>query len=316
MTTLDGVEYERAATQLWRWVDADRTDAAVAQYVHDQLAQNKKRRAEPDEHAFLLLAAYAGRCALAALRTGSVDRVTAGFEALAMLDPESEWDDGHIAIAAMLLIYAGRKATPNLKRALRPVLRRCGPELAEMFTEMIEELDDNLSDACGDREIVGPDGPVFVSDVQGAPFEPTTELARAAWRAAELIEQTGYLVGDIGVAPLNPLTWPREPDPRALAVSEQITGCMTVDADQLGAVPDLTVYIAHCTSAATATEAAAMVAANVGHPHIVLTDGPLCLLAYLSFMDASRTVDDTSVLDRLRPGLATILAQWATPSSV
>ena len=271
--------YPCSAANLWRWVEAPEVDASVQATLRDA-----------DDETLLV---YAGRCALAAVRTRDPVRVERAFEALSAVRGEP---DGLIEVATLVAHAADSLGVPAPSRG------SCGL-VAELLEDGVDLVDD-----IGYRELDTPAGRVFVEDESG-PFAPVADLGGAAYRVAEMLEADRSCVASVGIGQtLHPIWVLNTVNPDASAATEKVTGCVHVSA--AAGDCELSVFVAEAANAedAEAIGSAADRVDHPRHPQLGVSAGRLCAILYAGTFDPGAAPDeDKSTLDRFRAPLRDIL---------
>jgi hypothetical protein len=277
--------YPSAAANLWRWVEAPELDAAVQQSPGDA------------DDATLLV--YAGRCALAAVRTRDAAWVERAFDALSAVRGEQE---NLVEVATLVAHAAGALGVATPPGGM-------GGLVGELMADGVDLVDD-----IGYRELDTPAGRVFVEDESG-PFAPEADLVGVAYRVAEMLESDRYSVASVGIGQtLHPIWVLDAVNPDASAATGKVTGCVHVSA--AAGDCELSVFVAEASSHEDAESigGAADRVDHPRHPQLGVFAGRLCAILYAGTFDPSDPSDpsdpveeDKSTLDRFRGPLLEIL---------
>jgi hypothetical protein len=269
--------YPSSAANLWRWVEAPDVDASVAATLPDV-----------DDDTLLV---YAGRCALAAVRTRDRVWVERAFEALSAV----RGDPDRLIEVATLVAHAAD--------SLGVAAGGTGSLVGELIADGVDLVDD-----IGYRELDTPAGQVFVEDESGS-FAPEADLVAAAYRVADMLETDRYSVVSVGIGQtLHPIWVLDTVNPEASAATEGVTGCVHVSAESGDC--ELSVFVAEAADAedAEAIGSAADRVDHPRHPQLGVSAGRLCGILYAGTFDSVAAPDeDKSTLDRFRAPLLSIL---------
>jgi hypothetical protein len=270
--------YPSAAANLWRWVEASEVDSAV----HASLA-------DADEPTLLV---YAGRCALAAVRTRDPAWVNRAIAALPLVRGEPD----RLIEVATLVAHAARSLGVTAPAG------RADGLVGELMADGVDLVDD-----IGYRELDTPAGRVFLEDESG-PFAPAADLVGVAYRVADMLEADRYEVASVGIGQtLHPIWVLDAINPEASAATAKVTGCVHVGA--VAGDCELSVFVAEAASEqdAEAIGAAADRVDHPRHPQIGVFTRRLCAILYAGTFDSGPVGEDKSTLDRFRSALRDIL---------
>lgn len=298
---LRDVHYDRAATVLWRWVDAPQ-DAVIGEFLREYAkAKDPARvRARLSEGDFYTLMTFARRCVLAALRNKTPDTVLAAFDALSVIElARVDWRD--VAVASALVSHGARRVGLAPEAVLSGPASRAEPEVAEQLRWAAT----SEAGSGGYDELRTANGPVLVNgSVKGS-----VTLLKRALAVAEAIETDGrYEVGDISVEREVPAVWLTD---TAEAARRRLRKCVSVRADPPGdRARFLLVYLVEARDEADAETIAAAAPERVIHGAVELGTavGRLCavVIARTAVLGVPEIEDDAS-LARLREPITAAL---------
>jgi hypothetical protein len=276
--------YPSSAANLWRWVEAPEVDASVQASLGDIQSPT-----DVDEPTLLV---YAGRCALAAVRTRDSAWVERAFDALAAVRGEQA---SSIEVAT-LVAHAGQSLG---------VAAPAGGRVGELMADGVDLVDD-----IGYRELDTPAGRVFLEDESG-PFAPEADLVAVAYRLAEMLGADRYEVASVGIGQtLHPVWVLDAVNPDASAATGKVTACVHVCAT--AGECELSVFVAEAPGGPDA-EAIGVAADRVDHPRhpqLGVFARRLCAILYVGTLDpGTMPGEDKSTLDRFRAPLLDILRE-------
>jgi hypothetical protein len=317
---LAGVEYQssRGELDLFRFVPSA-VDDTVFRFLKScqGLGPGDRAaiRAALTMKDFYTLLTFARRRALSTLRENDAGLVTAGIDAVTMIDAERiDWRDAVVATA--LLTYAGGRTGMDVVPALTTAAAATEQGIAEILIQFVDEPVDSLDDE-GYRELSTGSGVVLVSD-GGDPFAPTTDLVSAALSIADVFDGDVWRVSDVEVASDLPRGWLASGDQAVVDWAlGSIVACVTVDGQLAATVSpeaahqQLTVWLAECSD----PHAAATIAAIAGPGRrasfevLSVAVGRLCVVMISrSVMVGVEAYERAGSLERFRPRLSALLA--------
>lgn len=289
---LQGVRYGERETRLWRWVDAP-ADAAVTRFVEgyrnlgsgDERTTERRRLRAAD---CFTLVVFAGRCALAAIRTRDETFVAAAYDALSAVDPDRV-DRRDVSWAAAVVGYAAQRLGRSSEALAAGPASRAHPDTAALLAECAAQQIDLVGD-WGLREVDTDDGPVIMDSDDNA-YAPDADLCGTAFRLADVFEADHYAVTGVSVACDIPGIWldGREP--------EGVTGVVSVSADLRDAAePPMSrdILLAFVIETRTPAQAAAIAASARQHGgvaacRLAVTSDRLCALLVARAVVLGRT---------------------------
>jgi hypothetical protein len=207
--------YLRAATALWRWVDAPQ-DAELAAFLAEYaeyagVADPAPVRARQTERSCYTLITYARRCVLRALRTGDPAAALSAFEALSVVEMDRV-DPRDLAVAASLVSYGARRVELDPRLVLDGPARRAEPAVADL----LHGAATGAAGSGGYHELRTRTGPVLIS--AGGPVAGAVALLKTALAIAAAVEDDGrYGVTTVATELNLPAVWLAETPPVAAA---------------------------------------------------------------------------------------------------
>jgi hypothetical protein len=227
---LAGVAYGRRSRDLARFVE-DPVDAIIAQIVADasglRMADRESfRSAVTAESAYSLLV-FACRRAVSAMRETSLPQAMEAIHALTVVD-RSKIDFRDLSVDFPLYAVRELGGDPEKVAAMASSLSERGT--ADCFTARAKAALTISLRECALLEVESRYGLGYM-DVRTRAYEPTTNLAAAAIRLADLIDAEGqYIVNDLWVADL-PSVWF---DLSRTVASVPTSGCVSFSASLEG----------------------------------------------------------------------------------
>ena len=317
---LAGVEYDasRGEVSLFRFVESP-TDEIILRFIDEYRHLGSNERAEVRSSLtmedFYTLLNFARRRALLTLRAKDSTIVTAGIEAVSLIDVECiDWRDA--VWASALLAYAGGRTGLNVSNAFTAAASAAEPGVAEILERFAHEEVNNLEEDWGYRELATPSGIILASD-GGEPFAPTTDLVFIAFAIVALIEGGPWHISDVETGSVLPAVWLRGGDPNIVNTAlKSMTGCVAINGalsptvSPHPGVQQLIVFLAEFSDwGAASTIAAACGADRQGDfAGLGVAAGMLCaVLVSRSVMDGIESYEDQNSLERFRAGLVASL---------
>ncbi len=224
---IERTTYLRAATTLWRWVDAPQ-DAELAAFLDEcaAVADPAAALARLSERACYTLLTYARRCVLRALRTKDPAAALGAFAALSAVSLDHV-DPRDLAVAAALAGHGARRVGLDPRQVLDGPVTRAEPAVASMLSGAAT----STSGTGGFHELRTRTGPVLIA--AGGPVAGAVALLRTALAIAAAVEDDGrYGVTGVGTELFLPAVWLAE-TPAAVAARGNIKRVASVMAEPL-----------------------------------------------------------------------------------
>jgi hypothetical protein len=210
--------------------------------LDSELAGLTRKFAKADEHTraamrssisvdeFGTLMAFSRRSAVFALRERSLDQVTDGLTALAMIEAERV-DGRDILDALSLLNHAAERLGADANRHLRGAGRLAEPAVVELIDGFIGQWRGKPLRSLSGYEEVEIDGQAGFVRWGCRVYHPTRDLTTAAIEIADLIAKDNYVIDSVEIATEFPSVWLQPKDNDALGqVMKAVRACARVSA--------------------------------------------------------------------------------------